>query len=474
MQIYSKDIVESFCLEIISNTEKIKRDAEKISNHDFPSNASKQFIQKLVLFAQALREATENIFAKIDFDDQAIFEVNYRQLQQIMHLTHLIAQFLHYIEQSTMSKSPWGLTSPLQEIASKIISNSQIILYEEWGHNYSIITKDFNKIFSEILQNIQIYISIEQYRKIETTLQTPLYLISFPHIDKKNILQYSLLGHELGHLYVDQKLKTFDIKSHINNDSKIMSIVNMSHSKPQALQAIEKIWERLFEELLSDVVGTVLFGPAMLFSIFEFAIQKDIDLEPSQRNNFYPPWRSRLRLSYNMIIKILPNFGQQSYGNNLFENQKVIDRITEIKQIIDNQNDVEKMKVSSLPYQVFVIFENVVSYIISQYDVVLCDLRTESFDEAKFIENIKILTNRLQKGLTPNMLLDLNIESNATLCEILNTAWQHRISWEGNIFNEDSSFNESYLKERKKLNQLTNKAIEFSDLTNQYKKQMIE
>jgi hypothetical protein len=465
---YSKDVVESFCLEIISNANKIRRDAEKISNHDFSSVASKQFSHTLVLFAKAFREATENIFIKIDFSDENIFKTYFQELQYIMILTHYMAEQLHYIEQSKMSKSPVGLLSPLQDIASHIISDVQIILYEMWQHNYAIHMK-FNERFQEILQNIQIYISSELFKEIENTLKTPRYLVAFPHIDKKNILQYSLLGHELGHLYVDERLKSFDIKQHVMNDKDIMQLITQSRSKPQALQEIEDIWRRLIEELLSDVVGTVLFGPAMLFSVFEFAIQRDIDLPPLKQNSFYPPWRSRLSLSYEMVKKMLPSFGTQGYGASLFEGQKVRDRIEEIKQIVDDKQNMN----GRMSPEIKIIFENVTSYILSILDDVLKELRVESFDEIRFIENIKILTDRLQKGLVPNMLDDLNITSNATLCEILNTAWQYRISWEGNIFNQKDKFEEIYLKERKKLNQLTNKAVEFSDLTNQYTKQKL-
>lgn len=465
---YSKDVVESFCLEIISNAERIKRDAEKISNHDFSSKASKQLSDTLVLFAKAFRESTENIFRKIDFQDNQVFQIYFQQLQNIMDLTHHIAEQLRYIEQSKMSKSPIGLLSPLQDIANQIIPNVQIILYEMWQHNYAIHKKSFNEIFQLILQDIQMYICNERFQEIEKTLTTPLHLIAFPHIDKKNILQYSLLGHELGHLYVDERLKKFDIKKHIMSDSNIMKLLTQSQNKPQMLQEIEEKWRRLVEELLSDVVGTVLFGPAMLFSMFEFAIQRDIDLEPRKQNNFYPPWRSRLRLSYEMVKKMLPSFGTQGYGAHLFEQQKILCRIEEIKQIIENQKDINAMSLD-----VSSVFKNATAYIESIYGDILHELRIESFNETKFTENIKILTDRLQNGLTPNILDDLKISSNATLCEILNTAWQYRISWEGSIFNEQNEFNEIYLKKRRTLNQLTNKAIEFADLTNLYKKEKL-
>jgi hypothetical protein len=63
---------------------------------------------------------------------------------------------------------------------------------------------------------------------------------------------------------------------------------------------------------------------------------------------------------------------------------------------------------------------------------------------------------------------DLDINANASLDEIINSAWKNRLSWEAEIFDDEGNFNEKYLYERKKLNKLTLKAIEYANLTKEY------
>lgn len=467
MNSYSKDLIESFCLEIIANSSKIIKDAKKISVHDFSSNSSLKYINTLSGFAEAIKYATKTVYKQINWKDSKYIENKFRILKRLKESVKFLSNDLKYIEDSKMSRIPWGLSNPLQNLAKSVVTDASVILYQQWNYNYTIITSDINEYIKNKLSELEVYIPQKLYENILQDLSNPLYLISFPYLEKNNILQYSLLGHEIGHLYADKILKTIDIKKKIIDNKNLVSLLSTAPSKPQALGRIEDIWKRIFKELLSDVVGTVFFGPAMLFSMLEFSLQQNIDTVPSPEVHFYPPWRARLRLSHKMVLKLVPHFDNLSNGNTLFDDNKIKERIDEISNIIKETSDIDNMKINKY---IFDIFNSVEGYIESLFPQIIKDLDEDGLDEKTFFNNVDVLSQRLANGIPPNIINDLDVNTNATLCEIINASWKYRISWEAEIFDENGNFNEHYLNERKKLNQLTNKAIEYSDLTNKYKK----
>jgi len=468
MDSYSKDLIESFCLEIIANSNKIIKDAKKISVHDFSSNSSLKYINTLSNFAEAIQHATKAVYKQINWSNSKYIDNNFRILKRLKESVKFLSTNLKYIEDSKMSRVPWGLSSPLQKLAESVVPDANVILYQQWDYNYSIITSDINEYIANKLSELEIYIPQELYESILQELSKPLYLISFPYLEKNNILQYSLLGHEVGHLYADKILKSIDIKKRIFNDKNLVSILSTTVvSKPQALSIIEDRWQRIFKELLSDVVATVFFGPAMLFSMLEFSLQQDIDTVPSPETGFYPPWRARLRICHKMVLLLIPHFNSLSNGSTLLHSDKMKERIDEISNIISETNDIENMKKNK---NIFDIFSNAEQYIESIFSQIIKDLGKDRLDEKTFFSHVDTLSQRLSNGIPPNIIDDLDINTNATLCEIINASWKYRISWESKIFDDDGEFNEEYLSERKKLNQLTNKAIEYSDLANKYKK----
>jgi hypothetical protein len=55
------------------------------------------------------------------------------------------------------------------------------------------------------------------------------------------------------------------------------------------------IWRRALEEILSDVAGAMLFGPAAVFSTYDMSLMFGFDDAPDAQTEYYPPWRTRLR-----------------------------------------------------------------------------------------------------------------------------------------------------------------------------------
>ncbi|CUV65339.1 hypothetical protein BN3087_280010 [Sulfurovum sp. enrichment culture clone C5] len=464
---FNKDLIESFCLEIISNTTQIRNDKNKLLVHKYATKASLILLESLCLAAEVCEESAKYLYKDINWSTDKIVANNFKILRQIKGFVEQLAFYLDYLEHSRVDNVPNGLATPFARIAKHIILDVEIILYQQWDYNYSIrITDIQHGLAKVIVEPFKTYVQESLYEKAIKNMSQPIYPVAFPYLEKNNIFQYSLLGHEIGHLYADRLLKDVDIHTSLNlllkkhlNDEKIKDNI------PEFIDYCAYIWKRLFEELMSDAVGTVLFGPAMVFSISEFALHYDLDLLPSRENNFYPPWRSRLRLSIEVLKRNISDLESMSNGSSLFGNAQIQDRIESIIDIIKKQSDLKAMKSDEI---LSALFKNVYDHVVSKQEEIYKHFSKNNFNKDDFFKKIELLSDRLTRGIPPNTTNDLDSTKNATLCEILNAAWKERISWESGIFDGDGSFKNESLKKRTKLNDLTNKAIEFSELQASY------
>ena len=136
--------------------------------------------------------------------------------------------------------------------------------------------------------------------------------------------------------------------------------------------------------------------------------------------------------------------------------------------IIDDKKDIVILNDES---NIFIntIYKNVIERIESYIPELLIQFEKNNFDETIFFDNINILNSRLNNGIPPNILDELDLNTVSTIEEIINAAWKYRLSWEPKIFDEDGTFNKEYIDTRKNLNKLTIKAIEYINLVNNYK-----
>lgn len=65
--------------------------------------------------------------------------------------------------------------------------------------------------------------------------------------------------------------------------------------RQQVFNLILQARRRALEELISDLVGYFLFGAGAVFALADVATTDIWDSLPSPQNDFYPPWRFRLR-----------------------------------------------------------------------------------------------------------------------------------------------------------------------------------
>ncbi len=229
-------------------------------------------------------------------------------------------------------------------------------------------------------------------------------------------------------------------------------------------------WKRALEELLSDIVGALLFGPATLFSTFEFSMQFTMDQLPSDINNYYPPWRLRLRKIQDILErtnKFFPLSNKWKFSDTLLK--KVNSRYEVIKAFTSSLSDsvaINKNAVLEIVYrEVEKSFiktkEKIYEELISLNMVITPDL---------LYEKLHHLVERLDFEIPPNAYEpSINDREPAKLVEIINASWFHKISWEDAIFTDEGTFNKDMVNKRDKMNRLTLKAIEFAELEEKYR-----
>ncbi len=153
------------------------------------------------------------------------------------------------------------------------------ILAEETGSE-----KDFFKFFSD-----------------------PLFVITFPRMERDNILAHAVFGHEVGHLVAarciaDPTMLALikDPMNGIRDDLRAKSTAQSPAVKTveaaKEFHHIRSCWLRGMEELISDYVGLLLFGPSALFAFYWVTSHRDLDKLPSEPG-FYPAARHRLRFA---------------------------------------------------------------------------------------------------------------------------------------------------------------------------------
>ena len=321
----NNNMIEGYILDIVSRSRSIKKKCDLFLTKDYISDSPLHLTRTIIKICDYLNKATLSHFNEItneltDWDIQQNF---IKYLRNTDVLIQDIGSLLRFIDGSRIEKLPWSIIPAFQDLLESVIPKVEILIRPQWKYNYSIYTTDFRTAFINFLEEYKDYVpDVSLESEILSELKLPFYLISFPSLERKNILLHPLLGHEIGHLLADQfiteeRKDAFSqniintITKIVENDLKEQSIKKdnlfyrafKEESIRQKLEEGLKCWKRGLEEILSDLVGTILFGPAALFASFDMALQQGFDHPPSPYDNFYPPWRLRLRYIIDFLNK---------------------------------------------------------------------------------------------------------------------------------------------------------------------------
>ncbi len=493
MPYHSANIVERYILEIIARSRSIQDKCAYLLSKHFASESPKKLARTIIRICKYLENVINSIYTTVDITSFSEEELqNFMKiLQDTDYAIQELGSQIRFVDGSITQKLPWSIIKPIEKFTKKLIPGIEIMLRPQWRYNYSVVTADLRQDYLEILAEYQDFLpDISLENDVLEDFKNPFHIISFPSLERKNILLHCLIGHEIGHLISRQYFTknimddfVLTIREEINqvveqalqtsDEPELFLQLKKQINKQQYLEKATIAWRRGLEEILADILGTLLFGPAMIFSALEIAIQDNLDALPELANNFYPPWRLRLR----EILKEIedPSQGFIPLPKSIFTVDRVVEcvngqfeLIKKITQIENDKNIIEKDQILKIAYK------EIFKHIDKAKAIFRNTLKDSAVKSTDLYRNLPHLIERLDIGIPPNAQEEIISERvPATIVDIINAAWFHKITWKDKVFNETGVFNEKILINRDIMNRLTLKAIEYADIEDDYRKNLM-
>ncbi|MHA1381858.1 MAG: hypothetical protein ACTSRG_26100 [Candidatus Helarchaeota archaeon] len=490
MTIKEKLLYENYILEIISRSRSVKNECKVLLTSEFITEAPTKILKTINKICDYLEEVVYNIFNSTKWEDPSDEEKksNVNLIEIVDYLIREFASHLRLSENAKTAKIPWNIIESFEKYVKDLDPKINIMLTSQWEYNYTVITYDLYKNYSDSISELGDYLPNEKIDGALAELPKPLFLIFFPLLEKKNILLHCLLGHEIGHLFADNYFK--DEKHYSEFFKYIQPILKalskkeleedkieenflfyediLNHKVQEKLKLATKYWEKGLEEILADIIGTALFGPSILFSLFEICFQTNIDMKPGKNTNYYPPLRLRLK----KIINLLENENNQFFPISNFYDFKNIKQLNDyfnyIKKI-SNDDEIYKNKIKNDPIldEVYKYIDKILEDALS---IALEHINSKILKADELYKNIPELVNRIDNKITPNAY-EKSFEDRkpAELVEIINATWFHRITWNINILDSATSkINKKALIKKDRMNRFALKAIEYSEIEKNY------
>jgi len=279
---------------------------DELSVSDFPGATPNQVIHFLLEFLNQLGDVTD----KAGSEDR---------LKMLSSLIRQLGIFLEWLDNAHTEQTPRGLVQLLSGLLNKMDPGSRVVARPQAQYNYSIYP--LGKLLKKLVDD---YIPHSKQATFKEHLKYPIKLISFPRIERDNILAHAIFGHELGHPIADLYLIHEDTESdhmvaHSRIQKQVAELVEQMLAGKDAADSVKlelstkvfnqvlQVRKRALEELVSDAVGVLIFGPSAFFASCELFWSSNWDAKPVP-NEWYPPSRMRIRLMLDLVDKLdFPN-----------------------------------------------------------------------------------------------------------------------------------------------------------------------
>jgi dCTP deaminase len=487
--VIQEHLTEHYPLEIVARATTVQDRCQALLANHFISDAPRVFAQTIHNICEYLAKAVPVIYAQIDWtapeDD---IEGDLRQLRNTDRIIQFLAQQLRYAEGAKIEKLPWSIVPSFDDLVSRFLPDVQIMLRAMWRYNYSFQLTNQRTFYLSLLSEYPDYLpGVDLEKDVLKEMKRPFHIVSFPSLEQKHILLHSLLGHEVGHLLVDAYLTEEREQTFIGRvmqevveytDSSIAQMGPVEEEFKTVIRAqvlgrnvrlAKAYWRRALEEVLSDLVGALLFGPAALFSTLEMAMQGGYDVPPKEENEFYPPWRLRLR----KVLRVLDEQGgwfpipQNLFYDATSRAATVSTRVRLIRELVETKTDEIKIQADTLAG---IAYREVDNEIINGVAYLLddCNLKDQRPTASRLYALLPRLIERLDCLLPPDAYQEtLQDHRIASFDEILNAVWFHRAAVQP-FDKEGRTIKVDALRLRNTTNNLALKAIEFSWLARNY------
>jgi uncharacterized protein YbaR (Trm112 family) len=222
-----------------------------------------------------------------------------------------LSEVLEWLDHAHTAQTPRAYVDVLGEISRQLHDGAEILVTPTVESNYRII--------DEIPRLARLTNALSEARQKAVIARFPeaLYHVHFPRIERENILNHALFGHEFGHPVADEFLDDYELElryqEHLNEaqaeiekDSEVAQDLADADetTKTELLNDIQSklsdIHRRALVELMSDAVAVHLFGPSAIFASMDLLIREALDEMP-EHDEYYPPTRYRWRLTFEIL-----------------------------------------------------------------------------------------------------------------------------------------------------------------------------
>ena len=379
------------------------------------------------------------------------------------------------MESASTAQTPRALVLLLQDLITELYPNSTLIVVPQRDYNYSI--KDIRPLLKDTVENLFPPSEVDELLK---PFSEPLNLISFPRIERDNILNHAIFGHELGHPIADEFLSleesccssyqsaldhvTAEVRGLIQSRiAKKSSLDTLKLAKPY-VESLLQIRRRGLEELISDCVSLLLFGPSALFAAYDILLGTQLDAEPDGPE-YYPPPRYRLRVLKDLLDK-------ESYTSALMHisppkqlkalKPKLEEFFRNLHELTDPTPDVVRLEQQPVTALAYGWLNKVLPQAI---DFAKESVEKLIYSPKQMSDDINVLIQRLALGIPSN---EIGAYPNTTTVDWRSSivaGWVYKIAGLSLPYTKGENFSVEHID---RLNRLTMRAVESGILARQY------
>lgn len=338
------------------------------------------------------------------------------RLRMLSALIRQLGVFLDWLDNAHTEQTPRGLAQLLKDLIDKMVPGSRVVARPQAQYNYSIY--DLGKTLAMLVSD---FIPQSKQIKFSEHLSAPIKLISFPRIERDNMLAHAIFGHELGHPVAEEFLAN-ETKDHEHiathpriqkevNDLVKQNVAGLNADESQILalttqtfDRILQVRERALKELISDAVGIIIFGPCAFFACYELFWTSSWDARPTH-DSWYPPSRMRVRRMLALMDDLnLLDFsrigGDPRISAYLDPMQGFIDDARRLSAATDDQRGIESDPLLKIAYNW--MGESLTKAI----EHAKAKTTAVAFQPGKILEQLPELIQRLEIGVPPNEIGD--------------------------------------------------------------------
>lgn len=364
------------------------------------------------------------------------------KLPHIHTLVLTLGEHLRFAERSRIEQTPWSM---VQATEAFLVTHSEercsFIVRPQWSYNYSI-KGEFVSAYKGFLEAIDNWITVAEWeRAIGKAAQARIYCISFPRVERMNVLMHVNWGHEVGHIHASDWVNANfssawqaaepDIKSRIKAHLEkatwspredLLKTVYLDQYVAKWTKETMDLARFGLKELISDCVGAHLLGPAALASLSDFSSRFELDANP-RACGYYPPWRFRLR-------KISEALSGDFLRTDLFQGisraslmEPYIRFLKKTMDLTVDKSDQAEIESDIRTREAYALIERQWPSVAER---VIRQLPAPSQKRYKLKDRVAVVTElvlRLQNGIPPNETGTWPNSAPAPLADIWNGAW---------------------------------------------------